>query len=122
MVETNRSAVRIPPAKVDVADEVFVIDPAVMFNPPDEERDATERPVNVEVAAEVTKRDPPVTVRPFELANPAAWIPPVNVVVAAPITRKLVVANDVVVASVPVAFVNVKSLRVEEEVTKRFWS
>ena len=73
---------------------------------------------NVEVAAEVTFKLPPVTVKPFEDESPAVSTPPENVEVPVLVTRKPpVTASEVVVAFVVVALSAVKFCKVVEPVT-----
>ena len=79
----------MPPENVDVAVEVFNIEPPVIVSPFTDARppllllpDARMPPLNVEVAVDVLRIEPPVIVRPAEAARLVAPMPPLNVEVA----------------------------------------
>jgi len=83
-----------PPENVEVAADVFVIEPPEMERPPVASSRAAEiPPVKVDVAAEVLRIEPSVTVRPFVERSPAADTPPTKVEVAVPRTAIVFVAT-----------------------------
>ena len=70
----------MPPEKVEVADDVFKIEPPVMVRPCEREAEVPARPPEkVDVAVLVFKREPAVIVRPADEESPAVAIPPEKV-------------------------------------------